>query len=678
MAEVYGWVGKILRVDLSKGIVETEDTIPRYAPKFIGGLGIGLKVAWDEVPMDIGALDPENRLVFATGPLTGTPAPTASRVTVTALSPECYPTPEYTHSSVGGGWGAELKYAGFDAVVFKGKAEAPVYLWVHNGEVEIRDARSLWGLNTFATQSLLSRKLGDSQVQSLVIGPAGENLCTVACIVTATGNVATSGFGAVMGSKNLKAIAVRGTGGVKVARPKELLDTCYYTRSLMTAFGGSTPLYNQPTLCYWNPEVDPHDLNRQGFRTIHTKFAKAMIPRTLYKYHVKNVSCTGCPVSCYDYLEVPGMGGGRLVCDQWFYPGYGDENQFLAKQLCDKLGLDIKQAGHFLLWYAQKMYKAGKVTEEETGIAFSSDKKGSDAKFLKTLYHAIAYREGWFGDLLSHGSIRICEKMGLLDEALTTEMGFGGYQGLSIWSYGGLGFSEHYDRRRYGYYWAVYWAVSLKDENRHMASNLLERSGLSYDQIRQIAKKLFGSDKALGDICTPGLTYDDPAQIKPTVYEHITGVIKECLTLCDFIFPITHSPLKKRAYAGDVSVESRLYTATTGIKTTREELNKAAERVWNLYRAISIKRRNADNMRTEHDAKIPEHFFLNPYTPPQGGITYPPLDRVLFEKALSDYYREVGWNPETGLPTRRKLEDLDLKDVADDLTGLGLIPQSTS
>jgi len=224
MSELYGWTGKILRVDLTGGKVSTIDTAA-YVPRFIGGLGIAAKIAWDELRPGVDALSPENMLFIMVGPLTGTLASGGSRVVVAGIAPQQRPS-VFSRSGMGGHWGAELKYAGFDGVMVQGKAEKPVYLWVHDGEAEIRDAAELWGTGTYGTTSTLRATHGP-KTRVISCGQAGERLSRIACIQTETGNAAgQGGFGAIMGSKNLKAIAVRGTLGVRVADPQRLLDIC--------------------------------------------------------------------------------------------------------------------------------------------------------------------------------------------------------------------------------------------------------------------------------------------------------------------------------------------------------------------------------------------------------------------------------------------------------------------
>ena len=229
---IYGWIGKILRVDLSSGRI-WEESVAEEIQRFLGGRGLGAWYAWKELPPGIDGFDEENRLMFLTGPLTGTLAPTSGRFEVCGIAPQAYPRPHYTRSNVGGHWGPTLKYAGYDGVIVQGRAERPSYLWVEDGRAEIRDAGDLWGLDTCETQQQLKAQTGfDTEV--MCIGPSGEHLVRIAVIHSSLENAAgQGGFGAVMGSKNLKAVAVRGTGGIRVADPETFLHECTHTHRLI-------------------------------------------------------------------------------------------------------------------------------------------------------------------------------------------------------------------------------------------------------------------------------------------------------------------------------------------------------------------------------------------------------------------------------------------------------------
>ena len=193
-----GWVGKILRVDLTNSKISEVSTFD-YVPRFLGGRGLGAKICWDEVSLEVGAFDPENRLIFATGPLQGTLAPSSGRLMVVGKSPQTGPVESYARSGVGGHFAPQLKWAGYDALIIQGRASKPVYLWITDQKAEILDAAGLWGLDTYQTQQTIWKLHGD-KTRVMVIGKAGENRSRIACILTDTGDAAgQGGFGGVMG-----------------------------------------------------------------------------------------------------------------------------------------------------------------------------------------------------------------------------------------------------------------------------------------------------------------------------------------------------------------------------------------------------------------------------------------------------------------------------------------------
>ncbi|MBM4128865.1 MAG: aldehyde ferredoxin oxidoreductase, partial [Nitrospira sp.] len=222
--ELCGYGGNILRVDLSKGKITNSPSPLGELKKFLGGAGYASKILYDEVPPEIGPFDPENRVILSTGLLCGTLAPCSGRFTVTTLSPL---TGIFCDANCGGFFGAELKLAGYDHVIIQGKASSPVYLWIDDDQVEIRDATQLWGKDTWETDTRIKEELGNGSIQIACIGPAGENLSCTACLIANKARAAArGGMGAVLGSKKLKAIAVRGRKGVKIAYPDQHAKLC--------------------------------------------------------------------------------------------------------------------------------------------------------------------------------------------------------------------------------------------------------------------------------------------------------------------------------------------------------------------------------------------------------------------------------------------------------------------
>lgn len=701
---MYGWVGTILRVDLTTGKVTREDT-SKYTD-YIGGTGIGFKVIFDEAPT-ADPFSPENRLVFATGPLTGTFAPAAGRTGLVSISPHVYAPkskrPLVTRSAFGGHWGAELKFAGYDALIVQGKAAKPVFISINEDDVTIEDASDIWGQNTFVTQDMVKDKLGDPNVQVIAIGPSGEKLVRIAPLIHRLGNASgQGGFGAVFGSKNLKAIAVRGKKEVKVAHKDALIKYVQSVREFQPAPLGATPLSN--SIMQWSEKhLDPADINHQACRFIQCKTNAPWV----HKYYIKSQSCFSCPQGCYDYLYVPEMGAGSVTCVQWFYGFMGnrDKATFLANQLTNQLAINSFEMITMIqfLWYLQDETVDGKSILDlmhENGLVSDEIKKGLERghyppkgevgeEGLVTMLNMIAYRQSFLGDACAEG---FCRAMDII-EAELKKLGhdkaaalvrrfeyMDGIAGGALGGHGGWGMSSHYDPRQFGYYWAVHYVMDNRDPTRHSMTNLLEWTGLSFEQAMPVAKKHFGEEMAehgLSDLFRPRdepLTWNGHKSAVANGYLaqfiNIRGCIKDSLTLCDWVYPIMVSGREDRDYMGDISVEYKLYELVTGLKMNQGEMDWRAAKSWNLHRLITAMEWGGGapvNLREEHD-QLPVHFFvpvkdrmLPSY--PEPVQPHLPLSREYFEASKTEYYKLMGWDEATGLPTRSSLKKLGMDDV---------------
>ena len=682
MAEMKGWAGKILRINLTNGKVEKVDT-EQYVPKYIGGLGIGLKIIWDEMAPDVKPLDPENKLIFMVGPLTGTLAPSSGRLTCITKSPHTWPIEQTTRGSIGGHIGAEIHFAGYDGLIIEGKASKPAYVAIYDDRIAIRDATHLWGLNTYDAQRQMIKEMRDPGAKTMVIGPAGEKLVRTAVIIHDLKNaLGQGGFGAVMGSKNLKGIAVRGTGKVTMAcEPKVLLDLVEYTKSLLAAPihgiippppGGASTGYRARDGLQWvgGPKkvsigkVDPKDMSRMSLRAHEAdrRFAGKMAA-----FHVKNTGCFSCPVTCKSYMTVPGVSrygiptSGEYVClsATWYSPPTSThEATFAAKQLIDTLGLNPWDLG---MWVSllRWMHETGKITEKDAGIPFSDEKLGGE-RFITTLCNKVAYREG-LGDIMAEGLPRGAMKLGVLNDVLRGDCA----HRVMLCTHG---MWDHYDPRSYSQVLGLTWVMDNRDPNRHEYPGMVLFSGAKIEDVKQAAKEIYGSEQAVDPIGKISPYHPSKGTFSMSIDHH--GIIKDSLPLCDWVYPVVLSPHPERKYMGDMSIESKLFSAVTGVKWDEKELDKAAERCWNLHRAITIRDWKTPNLREGHDV-LPDVYFTA-ITQTQAVSTVVGgagggLDRQDFEKAKTDYYQQRGWDVKTGAPTRKKLEELDLKDVADKL-----------
>ena len=649
MTDTCGWVGAVLHVDLSSGHIAATETTP-YMP-FVGGRGLGLKVIADEAP-SAGAFDEENRLVVATGPLAGTPAPTSGRCTLVTVSPETYPREQVTHTSIGGAFGAELKYAGYDAIVLSGRSPKPVYLSIQNGHAELRSAEKLWGLDTFETQKAIQRELG-VETEILCIGPAGENRVRAACVIHGTGHACGhGGFGAVMGDKGLKAVAAQGDGYVRVAKPKVYQEAIAYARSLLGT-GAHWPL---PTKPFWLHHQDPHDLSRQAYRSSYILQRQPWMVQEGYATVSKNTACFGCPVACYNYLYVPragAAGGGDHNCAMW--QGARSEVHWQARKLCARLGINVYNATTMTSWL-KWLVARGRMTEAQIGLPVS---KADTWPYAQELLHQIAYKEG-IGAVLGQSMGRAAEELGLLHEMDT----------LEELGYGGHGFSQHWGPRDWGMVMDLVWAMENRDPNRHDRPGFSApgygwdpAGGIAWGDVAPaIAETHFGSPLAISAAGQRGPYH--PSKARYAAFIHKRSCLKESLPLCDWQFPVYVSPLQEREppFCGDLTLESQLYSAITGDERDMDALDQAGERIWTLQRLLTIHELDTIDLRSAHDL-LPERFFLH------SGSVEAPIDRAEWTQACTDYYRELGWNTRTGAPTAESLDGLGLTDQRDLLPG---------
>ncbi|MEM3041513.1 MAG: aldehyde ferredoxin oxidoreductase N-terminal domain-containing protein [Nitrososphaerota archaeon] len=623
----FGWVGKILRVDLAKETSREESTA-KYSEHFIGGMGIATKIMWDEIQPETSPFSPENRLIFMTGPLTGTLAPTSGRVEVCTKAPGVQP-PSCTRSGLGGNWGPELKFSGYDGLIIQGKADRPTYLWIEDGEVKFEDACKLWGLDTYSTQKRLMEKHGE-EVKTVCIGPAGENLVKFSVILSGTGYAAAkTGMGAVMGSKNLKAITVRGEGGVKIAKPEEFKEICTYVRRLILRHPVSK----------WAS---------QGPIPANVEFVK--------RNRVRYEACFNCPVTCRAWIEIPGLESGEAMCLAWWYLWAGavdDKAAWEGKVLSDKLGLCQFQLYSIVRWLTD-LRKEGIITDEKTGIPWG---RLGEREFTKILLNKIAWREG-FGSILAEGPAEVAKRLGGRAEAA---------YGCHFPNYGQ---AEHYSVRSYPVI-LMQWATDNRDPlcDAHDWTVLVywahlywpegQRGKLTFDQCKKLAKGVWGSEKA-----AEPYSYEDKAKVAVLIQN--LSRIKCSLVLCDWsIFPVNTSP-NMPEYRGDTDVERRMFCAATGVEVDKDDWFKIGERIFNLERAILVRegRRREDDTVNECNFRTPETdvpAWEIARSPP------PVVNREKFEMMKNEYYSIRGWDIETGVPKKEKLEELGLEDVVSEL-----------
>jgi aldehyde:ferredoxin oxidoreductase len=645
MAGAHGYAGKILRVDLSSGEIGRLPTAD-YADAFIGGRGVAAALYWDEVPPDAGAFDPENRLILMTGPLAGVPGLAGSRWTICGKSPATDPE-LFCYSNLGGRWGARLKSSGSDGLVIQGASRKPVYLLIDEGQAELKDASHLWGKGAAEAREVLKGELGKS-TSVLTTGPAGENAVTFASLLADDDSSASSGFGAVMGSKKLKAIAVRGKGKAAVADPERLGELKKYISKLG---GGSL------TTMVVSPDVKPFVCYGCATGCV----------RSIYKNSGDKTGKVLCQSGLFYQSRPPEdfvlpRGKSTSVTD-W------DEAAFDANRLCDDYGLDTNALEVMINWLT-RCHQEGILSEEETGIPLS---KVGSPEFIETLVKKITTREG-FGDSLASGSIKAAEEIGEAARDILDEYTIRAGQDTA------------YDPRIYNTTGLLY-AMEARQPiaclheifnpalNWLLSSYNLPGSYTTGTVIRNMAKRFWGSEEA-ADFST----YQGKALAAKRIQDRQYS--NECLILCNFAWPLMLVE-DSEDHIGDPGVESRVLSAVTGMDIDEEGLNKIGEKVFNLQRAI-----HAREGRAGRDKDVlPEAFYSRPlqaaYFNP--GCLVPgkdgePLsrmgqvvDREEFEKMKDEYYQLRDWDTASGLQGKAKLEELDMSDVAADLAKRGLV-----
>jgi len=634
----FGHTGKILRVDLSTGQVSTMDT-SSYTPKYLGGLGVAAKIAWDELKPGVGALDPENMLFLMVGPLTGTLASGAGRVEVLGIAPQQYPS-VFSRSGMGGHWGAELKYAGFDGAVVVGAAEKPVYLWVHDGECEIRDASKLWGTGTYATTAALRAEHGP-RTRVVSCGPAGENLCRTAVIQTETGNAAgQGGYGAVMGSKKLKAIAVQGSGGVRIAQPQRFLDLC-----LKASREGQ----------------EPGDLKIE--------------PKAGANFRTRK--CGFCMTPCVHriYMNVPGEGttGSYTTALQcWSYDA-SLEARVEGAAISSDYGINAWEVSYGVIPWLQLCKQHGlidaidgiPIPPPDKPIGYLKDVAPVSGEFITTLVRKMTFREGELGDALADGACYAADVLfggrgkPLLARIYPRHCGqtehWGGH-----WGPGGTVY----------YPWwlpaILQWCVDTRDpanDSTHQWTEHVQfylpisgprRGPFPMEKAKAVCAKVYGN----ADVPDPAYEYDPP-ELKaiPAIWHHNRGMIIDSLVLCDYENTRVFSTLSEDG-AADTAQMSKLYSAATGAEISEAEMDLAGERIFNLLRAIDIRNHARD--------RAVDESTLDGFMYPGKDDDMAP-DRAGLVRLLDKYYELRGWNLANGWPTRAKLEALGLGDVAGEL-----------
>jgi aldehyde:ferredoxin oxidoreductase len=631
--KIYGWCGNVLKVDLTTRSTEVVPLDPEKAQKFLGGRGLNSWVLYNLATTDLDEFGPENPLIVGSGPFCGTLVPAASKFTFTSKSPL---TNIFSDSCAGGYFGPELKYAGYDQIIISGVSEKPVYLLVDDDQVELKSADHLWGKDTWTTQKEIRQEHGD-EFQVACIGKAGENLVRFAGIIHGLKRAAGKfGLGAVMGSKKLKAIAVRGTKGVQVAHPELLLEFALETIRKITnhPFYKTRSVYGTPHL---EDALTPLGVmsTRNFERTSFERYKEIGGIRLTEKYSKRMRSCMGCPAHCTHvysleegpfkgtYGEGPEFTVTSMVGDRC---GVSDLEALLKiNQLLNEYGMDCAAFGGLVGW-AMDCYEKGIINQTDTD---GLELRWGNAEAIIELVHQTANRKG-FGNILAEGEKRAPQLIGRESDQ------------YMFHCKGGIIIAEE-PRALPGF--GLAYLTSTRGSDHLRARYPLE----TIAHGAEVARKLFGSE----DAANPRTPRGKGKGVK--WFEDLMTVV-DSLGLCKFNYPsfmeIVSTP----------EVLAKGYYAVTGLKVSGEELLAAGERIYNVEKAFNARLGLA---RKEDNFSVPEKFLMEPLK--EGGFKGQvfPLDAM-----LDEYYEARGWGND-GLQTYEKLSRLGLSEIADELKRLG-------
>ncbi len=620
---MYGWRGTILRVDLTDRSISKKPLDPLFAKKFLGGRGFNSRVLWEEIRGATDPLSPENVLCFAPGMLTGTPLAFTGRLSVSTLSPL---TGILGDGSGGGEFAWHLKRAGYDQIVITGRAPVPSYLFIDDENVTIREAGDLWGCDTWETTTFLKKEHGE-QLSVACAGPAGERLVRFASTIIDRYASAATGSGAVFGSKNLKAIAVHGTGRVDLAYPDRFRDLVKED----SGFFRESDFFHDPVGTHGS--LIGVENWRPAFRNSQARWEHDDVPANLRsgawkEYEIGRTGCHGCPVRCKNIFRIPsgdrtGEVGEALEYEavHWLGTNSGILDPVAIMEmsnLANRYGMDIIGLGSVIA-YAKELFEQGLLTLKDTG---GISLEWEDAESQIRLIHMIARRDG-FGDLLAEGMNGLAQKLGGKAADYCFDV-----KGVSrgVYPAGIYGLAHATSTRGADHLRGRTWALGENEPDLY--AELVRKGYLTNDP----AGALIAGERV-------------------TTLADALGRCKGAVNSWYLAVPLVwRYPL----WGGVI----RLIEASTGILFDEKELEQALDRIYLLERSF-----NARSGMRRTDDRLPQR--------PEHAVTDEgKKDIILHNSLLDSYYRLHRCNPATGVPSKARLEELLLDDVAGELQGL--------
>lgn len=640
----YSVWGTELEVNLAKGSIEKVQSDPGLIEAYLGGKGANAKILWDRVPPEVAPFSPENLLIVSAGALVGTLVPGANRTTITCRSPVAG---LHMYSNMGGHFGAELKFAGYDRIVFTSKSPMPVYLWINDDRVELRDATHLWGKDTFETQRIIREELKDNNVQIMCIGPAGENRVYAASIEHGPGASASrGGVGAIMGDKKLKAIAVRGTKDVNVADPVRFMELCdgilsrskwvrggvFEGRVAIAGYARNGDYYNRSGLT--TPELEK---KIGGIRGIAKDF--------ILENRDRETACYNCAQRCHHAYRRPNDNGHLYIkCTSWgagtIATGLFDMNFTLAfYDLIEKYGLDSLAVANEVA-FAIDLYQKGILTKADTG---GMHLEWANADVALWLVDRIAHREG-IGDVLADGVYWASKRIGKGAE-------------------------------EYAYYIKKYDPHPFKREDNAALCESINDKGDSTKALGSTPDAIWAREDRDVYMKSPFFPYPEELkrflQSEPDSLADDSAGAVEFMTYNEETYTLADAMGECYFYAGRYvwpsisprSLIAELISVATGMDISEAKATEIARRTINLVRAYNMRA----GMTREEDL-LPDRYFKIPRPAGSRFVT-----RALLNKWVDRWYELRGWTKE-GLPTKSTLEKLGLDFVGQDLERRGILP----
>ncbi len=648
----YAEAGYNLEIDLATGSIERVETDPKLTELHLGGLGTNAKILWDRVPAEADPFSPDTLLMFSTGLLGGTPAPGANRTIITSYSPQ---TSLMAYSMMGGFFAPEMKYAGYDKIILRGKSPSLVYIWIHNDKVEIRDAGHLSGRGAVETQELIRRELREPNAQVAAIGLAGENRVYTASIEQGRSSASRLGLGAVMGDKGVKAIAVRGTKDVNVARPAEFLEICNDVLKYIK-YRNATPVPNVMTILQglgspqemlhfdekWHTENFMWGNARVRRKDFWNKEVEEKWRETQETVRTRLISCHNCPMKCGAIISVPGLSTYMMKCFSkltYTMAAFSDlDFGFKIAQRATEYGVDGFSTPQIMA-FAFELREAGILTDDD----FAGCPDDNEGKFY-WLLDRIVRREG-IGDILANGTHWAAEKIGKGAEA---------YAHNNIKKHEQLPLKLGMLNPVYFLMYATGEKINITQiegqfpQSPFMTQEEKEEFVKDWIQVPDEKFKQYVMDWELrGERSNPYYPTVDMS-VDIVDWQEMMHYTDDALGICA---GLSSFPLKPPYHIHNYP---KLISAATGMDMDEEGLKEVYARNRNLVRAVNVRRglRRADE-------KPPEDHWKK---------RFPELEAQL----LDGYYKFKGWNMD-GIPTKEKLEELDLGYVAEDLTKRGIL-----